>query len=101
LSPGSPSDFKLLKPSTKEEISGDYTQNAKMNHRYFCNKCGVHIFQEGSYEWEGQKIDFFIVNAASFDQPQEGVDLHKIKINYVRISVLFLEYGVPFSVIIT
>jgi len=44
--------------------------------------CGVHVFQEGEYEYEGTKHAFFSVNAATLDQPQERVDLSKVKIGY-------------------
>ena len=37
---------------------------------------------EGEYEWEGKTIKFFSINLCSVDQPQEGLDLSKVKLNY-------------------
>lgn len=52
-------------------------------HRYFCKKCGTHVWREGGYELQGQWIDLFTVNLCTIDQPQEGIDLSKFKIDYV------------------
>ena len=60
----------------------DYNPKKADVHRYFCDKCGVHVWGEGSYEYEGQKHDFFTVNAATIDQPQDGVNLNEVKISY-------------------
>lgn len=75
-------DFTLLSPASKSELS-DYPPNHKKIHHYFCDKCGVHVFGEGSYEFQGQKHDFFTVNLATVDQPQEGIDLAEFQIEYV------------------
>jgi hypothetical protein len=83
LSPPSPDDFKLVQPTSLDQISGDYTKDSKTNHRYFCSHCAVYILQMGLIENdEGQKQEFFLFNVASIDQPQEGVDLNKVKIHY-------------------
>ena len=76
-----PSDFKLLSPKSKEEL-GDYCPRVKTAHKWFCQTCGVHVWGEGSYEFEGQSFDFFTINACTIDQPQEGVDLAKVKLSY-------------------
>jgi hypothetical protein len=71
LSPDSPSDPGV----------GDYTR-LDTAHKYFCKKCGVHVWAGGSYEYQGTKHDFFTINLASVDQPQDGVDLSKVKVTY-------------------
>ena len=75
------SDFKLLSPSSKSEM-GDYNPGTPTIHRYFCQTCGVHVLSEGSYEWEGQSYDHFTVNAATIDQPQDGIDLRDVTLQY-------------------
>ena len=42
----------------------------------------MHVWAGGSYTYEGQTFEFFTINLASADQPQEGVDLSKVKLNY-------------------
>lgn len=37
---------------------------------------------EGYYEYDGHKIDLMMVNLATVDQPQEGVDLSETTIKY-------------------
>lgn len=76
-------NFTLLSPADKGEL-GDYMSPTydKM-HRYFCKKCGTHVWREGGYELQGQWIDHFAVNLCTIDQPQEGIDLSKFKIDYV------------------
>jgi len=51
-------------------------------HLYFCEKCGVQVFREGTYEFEGTKHEVFSVNLCTVDQPQEGIDLAGFKITY-------------------
>lgn len=81
-----PSDFKLTSPSSKSEVT-DYPPptagSEKMIHHYLCPKCGVHIYGEGSYVYEGNKYDFFSINLATVDQPQEGIELSDFKMKYV------------------
>jgi hypothetical protein len=74
-------NFTLLSPSSRSEM-GDYAPNVKSVHRYFCKECGAHVFMEGYYEVQGNKHDLFMVNACTIDQPQDGVDLSKMKIMY-------------------
>ena len=40
------------------------------------------VLGRGFYEFEGQKVDFFSVNLATVDQPQEGVELAVFKMEY-------------------
>lgn len=51
-------------------------------HKYFCQRCGVHVWACGSYVYEGTTFEFFNVNLATVDQPQEGVDLSEVKLGY-------------------
>ena len=77
-----PSDFTLLSPSLPSDPQvGDYTR-LETAHKYFCKNCGTHVWAGGSYEWEGAKHEFFTINLSSIDQPQEGVDLSKVKLSY-------------------
>ncbi|KAK3711373.1 hypothetical protein LTR37_009753 [Vermiconidia calcicola] len=78
-------DFKLLQPASMHdnEDVGDYSKDPTKMHRWFCKKCSVLVYMEGVLEWEGQEVGFFMVNVGSIDQPQEGVDLGKIKLQYV------------------
>ncbi|KAI5360400.1 Putative CENP-V/GFA domain, Mss4-like superfamily protein [Septoria linicola] len=69
-------NFQLISPKTKDDPKlGNYAPKVKTAARYFCKDCGVHVWMEGYYEYEGQKVDLFMVNLATVDQPQEGVDL--------------------------
>lgn len=40
------------------------------------------MFGDGFYEIEGKKHEFFVVNLATIDQPQEGIDLSEWKMSY-------------------
>ena len=76
-----PSDFTLLSPKSTDEV-GNYCPRVPTARKNFCKTCGVHVWQGGQYEFEGQTHDYFMINAASIDQPQEGVDLQKVKLTY-------------------
>jgi len=52
-------------------------------HKYFCGDCGIHVVAEGKFEWKGQMIEFFQINAVTLDQPQEGLDLSQWEMIYV------------------
>lgn len=77
----SPSAFTLVSPASKTELP-DYQPKNKSVHHYFCTKCGVHVFCDGFYEYEGQKHDLFSVHLGTLDQPQDGLELSKFKIKY-------------------
>ena len=84
----SETDFKLVSPSSKADVD-DYapktaaTESGNASgHRWFCAKCGVHVWGEGWYSIEGQRFDFFAINLATIDQPQEGIDLSDFKLKY-------------------
>ena len=78
-----PDDFKLLQPASKDEL-GDYASSSDSvnGHRYFCTACGTQIWSQGWYQFGDAKYDFFNVNAASIDQPQDGFDLSEVKLSY-------------------
>lgn len=85
---GAYSDFKLIKPKSKDDVA-DYAPETEATksgmadgHRYFCANCGVHVWGEGWYEFGGEKHNFFSVNLATIDQPQDGIDLSETKIKY-------------------
>lgn len=72
----------LITPAFKSELS-DYQANNNPNiHRYFCNKCGTHIFREGKFENDGQTFEFCTLNAVTLETPQEGLDFSKWKFEY-------------------
>ncbi|KAM3421563.1 hypothetical protein BST61_g1950 [Cercospora zeina] len=76
-------DFHLIGPDSREDPAlGNYAPRVKTGGKYFCKGCGTHVWQEGYYEWEGQRHDFFAVNLATVDQPQDGIDLSETKIRY-------------------
>ena len=75
------SDFKLISPASKAEL-GDYKGGSIEGHRYFCKDCSVLCWQEGAYEFEGKKVEFFGFNLATVDQPQDGFDLNQVKLKY-------------------
>lgn len=82
----SASNFTLISPTSKNEVS-TYAPRNKALPRYFCDKCGAHVWMEGSYEFplpDGgrQKVEHFSVNLPTIDQPQDGVDLSLVKIKY-------------------
>lgn len=79
--PDPSTNFKLVSPSSKTELP-DYQLSNKHQHRYFCNKCGVQVLSEGSYEYEGTVYPYFAVNLHSVDQMQEGFDACKFKFKY-------------------
>lgn len=75
--------FKLLSPASTDEL-GDYMVPTSPGiHRYFCKNCGTSVFRDGKYEYNGKKMEFFIINLSTFDQPQEGLELSEFKYGYV------------------
>ena len=76
-------DFKLLKPDSKDEL-GDYSSTGEHvnGHRYFCPTCSVLVWSQGWYQTPTMKVEFFVLNASSIDQPQEGVELSKSNLQY-------------------
>jgi hypothetical protein len=82
-------DFTLNSPRSESELS-DYKWRTEKNHRLFCAKCGVQVFAHGVYEFEGNVINYFTVNALTLDTEeggegkagQEDVDLTKWTVKY-------------------
>ncbi|KAK2761367.1 hypothetical protein FQN54_001889 [Arachnomyces sp. PD_36] len=81
--PTSPDDFQLLSPSSFDDMA-HYQSTKRPNdvHRYFCGKCGVHVACRAKFEYQGQVHDIFNMNLVTIDQPQEGIELSKWKIQY-------------------
>ena len=77
-----PEHFKLISPSRMDEMTSYATPRATHAFRRFCPTCGVLVLTDGYYEWEGTKIDLFLVNLGSLDQPQEGLELNEWSIAY-------------------
>ncbi|OQO14020.1 hypothetical protein B0A48_00895 [Cryoendolithus antarcticus] len=76
-----PQDFELISPASADEVA-TYSGEVKTCPRRFCSKCGVHVWMEGYYEYAGTKHELNVINLATIDQPQEGVDLSKVKPTY-------------------
>ncbi|KAI1614147.1 Mss4-like protein [Exophiala viscosa] len=76
-----PEDFTLLSPESASQVK-DYQMKSKDIHKYFCGTCGIHVWSEGEFVYEGKKYPLFSVNILTLDQPQEGLDLSKVKIQY-------------------
>jgi hypothetical protein len=74
-------DFALITPLLVSELA-DYQWRTKQSHRYFCNRCGVHVYGKAEYEEDGKVIKHFGINLVTLDQPQEGLNLSNFKIRY-------------------
>jgi hypothetical protein len=74
-------DLKFITPSSIEELP-DYQSENKAMHKRYCSKCGIHVVGHGYYTFNNQRVDFFSLNLNTLDQPQEGLDLSKFKIEY-------------------
>lgn len=72
----------LVLQTPKEEMK-DYVFVGGNVHHYFCGNCGVHIMVQGVYVLEGRSYPIFTVNLATFDQPQERLDLSEWTMKYV------------------
>lgn len=68
-----PSAFTLLTP---EERLGSYEWGAKISRRFFCPRCGVHVFGRGHLAEVGG--DYVSVNANCLD----GFDAATVKVVY-------------------
>jgi len=78
------SNFKLLTPASFAELT-NYQPNMKTMNRYSCPTCSVQIALDGTYPLPGGKEHVhFSINAATLDQPQEGLELTGTKIVYVN-----------------
>ncbi|KIL62555.1 hypothetical protein M378DRAFT_128738 [Amanita muscaria Koide BX008] len=64
--------FKLLSPSSIDEV-GDYSYGSKAMHHRFCKNCGTSTFARGNIEALGG--DFIMINIQTVD----NVDLSKNK----------------------
>lgn len=42
----------------------------------------MQVFREGTYEVAGAKHELFSVNLGTLEQPQEGLDLRRFKMEY-------------------
>lgn len=73
-------NFKLTNPSSMDQVP-QYQFGPKRQHSHFCTTCGVHCFSYGSYEFQGQTINNFSINAVTLD-PDQGVDLRAIKVGH-------------------
>lgn len=77
----SPEDFTLVSPSSKSEVK-NYQWRSKDINKYFCANCGIHCWSNGEFEFQGAQHQFFTINILTLDQPQEGLELSKFRINY-------------------
>lgn len=77
----SPEDFKLIAPSSQSEVK-NYQMGSKNINKYFCGNCGIHCWADGKFEYQGTVHAFFTVNILTLDQPQEGLDLSTVKMDY-------------------
>jgi len=75
-----PENFRLVLPASRDEVP-DYQFGSKSQHYSFCDKCGIHCFANGSYEWEGKVVKNFSINAVTLDADQ-GLDLRELKLRY-------------------
>jgi hypothetical protein len=76
-----PADFTLLAPASQDDIK-QYSADVKTLSRYYCDKCGCHVWMEGYLEFNGHKAEVFAINLGTVDQPQGDVDLSKTKMRY-------------------
>ncbi|KAJ9627548.1 uncharacterized protein PV06_05888 [Exophiala oligosperma] len=75
-------DFRLVSPKSEAELKDYRLPSGRDVHKYFCGTCGIHVFSRGRIEAGGQVHEFSTLNALTLDQPQEGLDLGKFKIQY-------------------
>jgi hypothetical protein len=76
-----PEDFALESPASEADVR-DYQWRSKDAHRFYCDKCGVHVFSRVKYELGGKEVRSFGINIVTLDQPQEGLDLSRFEIRY-------------------
>lgn len=76
-----PDDFRLLSPDSLDQVK-EYQMKSKDVHKYFCDRCGIHVYQAGKIEFDGVAHEFFTLNILTLDQPQEGLDLSHVKMRY-------------------
>lgn len=77
----SPADFELTAPASRSDVP-KYSACNPNAAKYFCDKCGVTVFGEGSYEYNGKTVQYFSINLNTLDQPQDGLDLSLFKMKY-------------------
>lgn len=76
-------DFRLLSPSSGESLVKFYQYRSKDCYRFFCDKCGVQVWDRGEYTLDDEHHVFFSVNMNTVDQPQDGLDVSQLKIDYL------------------
>ena len=80
-----PQDLKLTSPASRADLAA-YNPSGKTTPRYYCRDCGTHVFLKGYFEHGGHRTDLFWINIATVDQPQEGVELSKVRLRYTDLS---------------
>ncbi|MCJ1474501.1 hypothetical protein MMC13_003159 [Lambiella insularis] len=76
-----PEAFTLLHPSSPASVASYLSRSGAMR-RYFCATCGAHVWMQGEVAFEGTTVTVFSVNLATADQPQEGLELSEVAIQY-------------------
>jgi hypothetical protein len=83
----SPEGSLELSPESASALT-EYTCGQGRIHHFFCSKCGVRIYNNGSYEFQGKEFKIETINVLAVDGKKkddgtvEEVDWRKIKVGY-------------------
>jgi len=82
--PAPASSFTLTSPSGGRAVLKDYKTSEQI-HRWLCPTCGIQVFQEGTYTFQGMEVSYLRVNASTLDGRLDGeemVELKDVKVKY-------------------
>jgi hypothetical protein len=82
--PAPASSFELTSPLGGRAELKDYRTSEK-SHRWLCPTCGVQVFQEGVYSFQGMEVSYMRVNASTLDGRVDGgemVELKDVRVRY-------------------
>ena len=83
--PAPASSFTLTSPPGGRDELKDYKTSERI-HRWLCPTCGVQVFMEGTYSFQGMEVSYLRVNAATLDGRADGgkmVELKDVKVRYI------------------
>lgn len=81
--PAPASSFELTSPAGGRSELKDY-QTSERIHRWLCPTCGVQVFQEGTFEFQGMEVSYMRINAATLDGRDDGEEMVELKDVEVR-----------------
>lgn len=79
IAPTPTDSFVLRSPAGGREELKDYQYPNNDIHRWMCPRCGIQIFSEGQYTYQGMVMSWMRVNAVTLDGRDDGERMAELK----------------------